>query len=50
LAGNLAYLEKVSGSTALAICKSEIKRRQTEGWAYMYEEMMDCGKTVFNAG
>ena len=27
LAGNLAYLEKVSGSTALAICKTEIKRR-----------------------
>ena len=27
LAGNLEYLEKVSGGVALAICKAEIKRR-----------------------
>ena len=27
LAGNVPYLEKVSGGPALAICKTEIKRR-----------------------
>lgn len=50
LSGNIEYLEKVSGGPALAICKTEIKRRQTEGWKYMYEEMLDCSKTVFNSG
>ena len=50
LAGNLEYLEKVSGGVALAICKAEIKRRETEGWKYKYEEVLDCSKAVFNSG
>ena len=50
LAGNLDYLEKVSGGVALAICKAEIKRRATEGWKYKYEEVLDCSKAVFNSG
>lgn len=50
LSGNLEYLETVSGGPALAICKSEIKRRTTEGWVYMYEEMLDCGNASFNSG
>ena len=50
LSGNLEYLEKVSGGPALAICKAELKRRQTEGWVYKFEEMLDCGEATFNAG
>ena len=50
LSGNLEYLEKVSGGPALAICKLECKRRQTEGWKLLYDEMLDCGDAVFNGG
>jgi len=50
LVGNLEYLEIVSGGPALAICKTEIKRRKTEKWAYKYEEMLDCGRATFNSG
>ena len=50
MAGNLDYLEKMSGGVALALCKADIKRRATEGWKYKYEEVLDCGKAVFNAG
>lgn len=50
LTGNLEYLETVSGGPALAICKTEIKRRKTEFWEYKYDEMLDCGKAVFNSG
>jgi len=50
LSGNLEYLEKVSGGPALAICKLECKRRKTEGWQNLYDEMLDCGEAVFNAG
>jgi len=50
LAGNLEYLEKVSGGPALAICKGELKRRQTEGWQYKYDDLLDCGDATFNAG
>lgn len=32
LSGNIDYLENVSAGPALAICKTEIKRRATEGW------------------
>ena len=50
LAGNLEYLETVSGGPALAICKTEIQRRAKEGWCYMFEEMLDCGQANFNSG
>ena len=50
LSGNLEYLETVSGGPALAICKTEIKRRATEGWKYMYEDLLDCGEASFNSG
>jgi hypothetical protein len=50
LSGNIDYLEKVSGGPALAISKSEIKQRATEGWKYKYEEVLDCGKALLNSG
>lgn len=50
LSGNLEYLEKVSSGVALAICKAEFKRRETDGWKNRYEDLLDCGKAVFNAG
>jgi hypothetical protein len=50
LSGNIKYLEKVSGGMGLAICKSEINRRTTEGWKNRYDEMLDCGDAVFNGG
>jgi hypothetical protein len=50
LTGNIEYLETVSGGPALAICKTEIKRRAVEHWEYKYDEMLDCGKATFNAG
>lgn len=36
LAGNLEFLETVSGGPALAICKADFKRRKDEGWKYKY--------------
>ena len=50
LAGHLIYLEKVCGKAALAIVKSEVKRRQTEGWQYKYEDIIDCGGTTLVSG
>ena len=50
LSGNLDYLETVSAGPALAICKTEIKRRATEHWKYKYDEMLDCTKATFNSG
>jgi hypothetical protein len=50
LSGNLEYLEKVSGGTALGICKAELTRRKTEGWRYKYDDVLDHGKCNFNAG
>jgi len=50
LAGNVEYLEKVSGGPALAICKADIKSRATLGWKHKYEDILDCSKAVFNAG
>ena len=41
LSGNLPFLEKVCGGPALAIVKSEIKRRQTEFWKYKYDDILD---------
>lgn len=41
LGGNLPYLEKVTSGPALAVIKSEIKRRQTEAWKYRYEDILD---------
>jgi hypothetical protein len=40
----------VSGGPALAICKAELKRRQTEGWKLRYEDILDIGTSTFNAG
>ena len=45
LSGHLLYLEKVCGKSALAIVKTEVKRRQTEGWKYKYDDILDCGQT-----
>lgn len=50
LSGNLEYLEKVAGGVALAVCKAEFKRREVEGWRNRYDDLLDCGKAVFNAG
>jgi hypothetical protein len=36
----LNYLEKVSSQTALALTKSEIKRRITEGWKPKYDKLL----------
>ena len=36
LAGNIEFLEKVSGGVALAVCKAEIKVRATDKWEYKY--------------
>lgn len=47
LEGNLAYLEKVCGMAGLAIVKSEVKRRETEGWRYRYTDVLDCGQVNF---
>jgi len=41
LAGNLAYLEEVSGGVALGKCKAELEQRKLHGWKYKYEEVLD---------
>lgn len=50
LEGNLEYLEKVCGSAGLAIVKSDIKLRQTEGWRHKYADFLDCGQVNFLGG
>ena len=50
LAGNMDYLQKVSGGVALGICKAEVKRRQTEGWQYRYEDLLFCSDATFSFG
>ena len=50
LTGHTEYLDKVCGKAALAICKSEVKRRQTEGWKFKYDDILDCGQTNFTGG
>jgi hypothetical protein len=50
LAGNLEYLEKVSGGEGLAICKGDIEVRKKGGWKHKYDEVLDCGQATFNAG
>ena len=50
LAGNLEYLEKVSGQQALAVSKAEIKRRTTEGWQYKYDDILDIGESLLQGG
>mgnify|MGYP000875900841 CR=1 FL=1 len=47
LSGNLEFLETVSGGPALAICKTEIKRRAKEQWEYKYEDLLDYQPAVF---
>lgn len=50
LTGHLEYLDKICGKQALAVVKTEVKRRQTEGWKYKYEDILDCGHTMFTGG
>ena len=50
MAGNLEFLEKVSGGVALAVCKAEMKLRVQEKWEYKYQEVLDITRAVFNAG
>ena len=50
LAGNLEYLETVSGGPALAICKAEFKRRVDEKWEYKYQDLLDCYSPTFQSG
>lgn len=47
LTGNIEYLEKVCGMAGLAIVKTEVKRREVEGWKYRYTDILDCGNSVF---
>lgn len=47
LSGNVEYLEKVCGGAGLAVTKSEVKRRQVEGWKYRYTDILDCGLVTF---
>lgn len=50
LSGNLEYLEKVCGKAALAVIKSEIKMRQTDGWKYKYDDFLDMDFPNFLGG
>jgi Tim44-like domain len=50
LAGNLEYLEKVSGMAGLAIVKGDIKRRETEGWRHKYTDILDSRNVLFQGG
>jgi len=47
LSGNTKYLEKVCGRSALAVVKTEIKRRETELWKYMYDDILNINLPVF---
>ena len=50
LAGNLEYLEMVSGGAALGICKAEFKLRKDEGWSHKYQDLLSCGECQFQSG
>lgn len=50
LNGNLDYVEKVCGKAGLAIAKTEIKRRQTEGWKYKYDDILNINHPNFLGG
>lgn len=50
LAGNLEFLDAVSGGPALAVCKSHVKGRATLGAIYMFEEPFDCTEATFQSG
>ena len=47
LSGNVEYLEKVCANAGLAVTKSEVKRRQAEGWKYRYTDILDSGNANF---
>ena len=47
LEGNIEYIEKVCGEAGLAVAKSQVKLRNSEGWKYKYTDMLDCGQTNF---
>lgn len=42
LEGDLKYLEKVCGGPGLAVVKTELKRRETEGWKYKDHDFIDA--------
>jgi hypothetical protein len=50
LEGNLPYLEKVCGKAGLAIVKSDLKRREVEGWKNKYNDILDTGNLAFLGG
>jgi hypothetical protein len=50
LSGNIKYIDKVCGKAALAVVKSEITRRTTEGWKYKYEDILDIKSPNFLGG
>lgn len=50
LAGNIKYIEKVCGREALAVCKTEIARRQSENWKYKYDDILDTKHPIFLGG
>jgi hypothetical protein len=50
LAGNIEFLDKVSGGTALAVCKAHLKLRATDGVIFMFEEPFDCAEATFQSG
>ena len=50
LNGNLQYIEKVCGKAGLAIAKSEINRRNSEGWKYKYDDILNINHPNFLGG
>jgi len=50
LAGNIEFLDVVSGGTALAISKAHLKARAVDGVVYMFEEPFDCTEATFQSG
>lgn len=42
LEGDLEYLEKFCGEAALAVIKTELKRREKEGWEPKIKELLFC--------
>lgn len=47
LSGNSKYMDKVCGGTALGVTKAMIQLMEKEGWAYKYEELLNCGNAQF---
>ena len=43
LVGDLEYLQKFCGEAALAVVKSELKRREVEGWVPKFKEPLEVG-------